>query len=42
MYLTGKNEEIIILLTGGDKSTQEYDIQKSREIINAELEEEEP
>ena len=41
IYLTGKNEEIIILLAGGDKSTRENDIQKSREIIKAGFEEEE-
>lgn len=40
IYLTEKNEEIIILLAGGDKSTQENDIQKAREMISAGFEEE--
>lgn len=42
IYLSGKNEEIIILLAGGDKSTRENDVQKSKEMIKAGFEEEEP
>ncbi len=33
VYYTHKNDEIIILLVGGDKSTQTKDIEKAKEIL---------
>ncbi|AQW82891.1 type II toxin-antitoxin system RelE/ParE family toxin [Campylobacter pinnipediorum] len=33
VYYTNKNDEIIILLVGGDKSTQSNDIKKANEIL---------
>ena len=32
VYFTNKDKEIIILLVGGNKSTQETDIQKAKEL----------
>ncbi|WP_422398043.1 type II toxin-antitoxin system RelE/ParE family toxin [Spirobacillus cienkowskii] len=32
VYYTFQNEKLIILLVAGDKSTQQRDIQKAREI----------
>ena len=34
LYFTKKNNVIIILLIGGDKSTQARDIEKARKILN--------
>lgn len=33
VYYTQKNEEIIVLLVGGDKSSQSDDIKKANEIL---------
>ena len=33
VYYTQKGDEIIILLVGGDKSTQTKDIQKAKELL---------
>jgi putative addiction module killer protein len=33
VYFVEKDGKIIVLLTGGDKSTQEKDIKKSKEIL---------
>jgi putative addiction module killer protein len=33
IYFTYKNNVIILLLCGGDKSTQEQDIKKAKEMI---------
>ncbi|RBQ30056.1 addiction module killer protein [Aliarcobacter vitoriensis] len=33
VYYTKKDEEIIVLLIGGDKSTQSDDIKKANEIL---------
>ncbi|CAA6818312.1 MAG: FIG022160: hypothetical toxin [uncultured Sulfurovum sp.] len=33
VYFTKRNEEIIILLVGGDKSTQSKDIKKAHELL---------
>ena len=32
IYYTQKNDEIVILLVGGDKSTQSKDIQKAKQL----------
>lgn len=34
LYYTNENEEIVFLLIGGDKSTQQWDIEKAKEIKN--------
>jgi putative addiction module killer protein len=41
VYYKDTGTEIIILLCGGDKSTQEADIAKAKELANIPLEEEE-
>lgn len=33
IYFTQKGKEIVILLSGGDKSTQESDIKKARKLL---------
>ncbi len=33
VYYTKKGDEVVILLVGGDKSTQSNDIKKAREIL---------
>ena len=33
IYYTKKDDEIVILLVGGDKSTQSKDIQKAKELV---------
>ena len=35
IYYTRKDDEVIILLVGGDKSTQQKDIEKAKELKNA-------
>ena len=35
IYYTSEGEEVIILLVGGDKSTQQKDIEKAKELKNA-------
>ena len=35
IYYTREGEEVIILLVGGDKSTQQKDIEKAKELKNA-------
>jgi len=34
VYFTVRNDEIIILLCGGDKSTQESDIKKAKSLLS--------
>ena len=41
VYFTKRNEEIIILLVGGDKSTQSRDIKKAHELLEEYDDEEE-
>jgi putative addiction module killer protein len=41
VYFKDTGKEIILLLCGGDKSTQEADIARAREIANISIEDEE-
>jgi putative addiction module killer protein len=41
VYFKDTGKEIILLLCGGDKSTQEADIVRAREIANMPIEEDE-